>query len=152
VKYDADHPGVDAGVLAIREWLLAVNAGSYFTCHGVENTGQCGRCSAVRAPGITAVLNTRRALLKPSFRRWFGLTGEGVKTALARAAREAPGGSAGESEVAEGAAGGGGVDPDEAAAVAAAGGAAVEAEEEGENDDGAEEGGGAEEAAAGAER
>jgi hypothetical protein len=86
--YDADHPGLDAGVLAIREWLLARDARHYVTCHaaaaaaaagGARGTpgwldAECRACARVSSPYVAAVLAVRAAQGRRSVTSWF--TGE----------------------------------------------------------------------------
>ena len=48
-KYDGDHPHLDSGVLAIRDFLLGVGAGQYASC-GSKRTGfsaslDCQKCT-----------------------------------------------------------------------------------------------------------
>jgi hypothetical protein len=97
-KYDADHPGLDAGVLAIREFLLARDARWYVTCHqppppssssavgavdallgGGGGTGdgsdaadfECRACTRVDSPYVGALVSLRRARGKGAITSWF---------------------------------------------------------------------------------
>ena len=105
VKYDSDHASLDGGVLALREYLLALNARWYVTCYGDESP-VCKPCFSDRARGIGAILAARKASGRVSFKRWFGLTPSSVlavnamamapeaamhPSAIANGAAEAPG-------------------------------------------------------------
>ena len=104
-KYDADHPGVDAGVLSIRcvravlrgcrvafmrwpdvlshlarppstpprsDWLLAVHARWYVTCHS-RDPADCDMCFRSNSKYVGRILDYRAALGKRSFTNWFQL-------------------------------------------------------------------------------
>jgi hypothetical protein len=85
-KYDGDHPGLDAGVLSIRDWLLAVQARWYVTCHaggdkGGAGTGggsvtddECRGCFRGRSKYVARILAARAKAGRASFTRWFRLT------------------------------------------------------------------------------
>jgi hypothetical protein len=94
VKYDADHAGVDAGVLAIRDWLLAVHARWYVTCHegdGGATRGmapasrwdstprrssaerKCRACFRSSSRYVERILQARRRMGRRSFSSWFSV-------------------------------------------------------------------------------
>ena len=72
VKYDKDHPGLDAGVLSIRDWLLATQATYYVTCAGTND--KCKSCFRAESKFIHRIVEARRQAKMSSFTRWFELT------------------------------------------------------------------------------
>ena len=76
VKYDADHPGIDSGVLSIRDWLLASRARWYVTCMGDD--AKCKGCFRKDSKFVARVVQARRVAKMSSFTRWFDLTPKGL--------------------------------------------------------------------------
>ena len=74
VKYDADHPAVDAGVLSIRDFLIATRSHYYITCSGGDPAGKCRSCFRADSKFVSRVLAVRRAARLSSFSRWFDLS------------------------------------------------------------------------------
>jgi hypothetical protein len=88
VKYDDDHPAVDGGVLAIRDYLLARDAATYVTCAGGGGgsagggggaggwtDAECRACTRADSPYVESILAVRRARGRHSITSWF--TGQG---------------------------------------------------------------------------
>ena len=88
VKYDGDHVALDAGVLSIRDWLLAVNAKWYVTCHGPGGSVQdeCSACFRLDSKYVARILAARAKAGRASFTRWFKVTP--AKLGLAAAAKQ----------------------------------------------------------------
>jgi hypothetical protein len=72
VKYDRDHPGLDSGVLSIRDWLLATKATYYVTCAGTHD--KCRACFRAESKFIHRIVEARKQASRSSFTRWFDLT------------------------------------------------------------------------------
>ena len=79
LKYDADYGAVDAGVLAIRDWLLAVRAKRYVTCHeGLPGSGgasrRCRKCFRYNSKYVAQILAAREKSSLESWHDWFSVT------------------------------------------------------------------------------
>lgn len=72
VKYDKDHPALDAGVLSIRDWLIATRATYYVTCSGTND--KCRSCFRAESKFIGRIIEARRQGKLSSYTRWFDLT------------------------------------------------------------------------------
>ena len=72
VKYDEDHPGVDSGVLSIRDWILGLDAKWYVTCHGDDDA--CRQCFRANSKFIRRVIASREKAGRVSFTNWFDVT------------------------------------------------------------------------------
>lgn len=83
VKYDADFPAIDAGVLSIRDWLLSTTSKWYVTCHDLtgadkETQEECKRCFRTQSKYLSRILTARAKAGKVSWTRWFQATPKGV--------------------------------------------------------------------------
>jgi hypothetical protein len=79
LKYDADYGAIDAGVLAIRDWLLAVRAKRYVTCHeGLPGSGgasrRCRKCFRYNSKYVAQILAAREKSSLESWHDWFSVT------------------------------------------------------------------------------
>jgi hypothetical protein len=83
-KYDADHPGIDAGVLSIRDWILATGARWYVTCHSTSDPAACKGCFRSNSKYVGRILDFRAASRRPSVTNWFSLRPDGLLTQPAR--------------------------------------------------------------------
>lgn len=83
-KYDEDHPAVDAGVLSIRDYLLARDAAHYVTCHGGAKPApgqqlasgrwtdaECRACARTDSPYVEALIAVRKSKGKGAITSWF---------------------------------------------------------------------------------
>jgi len=78
-KYDDEHGTIDAGVLAIRDWLLAVRAKRFVTCHvGAPGRGgassACRRCFRHTSKYVAQILAARNKASRVSLVDWFSVT------------------------------------------------------------------------------
>ena len=91
LKYDDDHPALDAGVLSIRDWILSLNAGWFVTCHGARASpgeAACSPCFRTRSKYVERILNARAKAGRASFTRWLDM--KGVKVGAASSPDESP--------------------------------------------------------------
>lgn len=72
LKYDGDHPGLDAGVLAIRDFLVALEADWFVTCRG-RNGAECLGCFRATSYFSKKLGDMRAARGKGSLFNWFGV-------------------------------------------------------------------------------
>jgi hypothetical protein len=82
VKYDKDHPALDAGVLSIRDWLLATRAAWYVTCHAGGDkaaAAECRGCFRADSKYVARIVEERAARGRASVTNWFRVTPELVR-------------------------------------------------------------------------
>ena len=70
VKYDADHPGIDAGVLSIRDWILALHAHEYVSCIAGTDTG-CRGCFRGISKFVRRIIEARAQQGANNMTSWF---------------------------------------------------------------------------------
>ena len=71
-KYDEDHPMVDAGVLSIRDWLLATSAETYVTCS--QSAAACGNCFRAQSKFVRRILEARARAGRRRVVEWISTT------------------------------------------------------------------------------
>ena len=86
LKYDHSFPATDAGVLAIRDWLLATGARWFITCHRKEGggdmvggtalrrTNKCRSCFRDTSKYAAQIIATREKNGRASFTDVFGVS------------------------------------------------------------------------------
>jgi len=75
LKYDEEHLGVDAGVLAIRDFIIAVEADWYVTCKG-RTASECYGCTRAISYFTRKIVEARAAASRKSFVNWFHVTAD----------------------------------------------------------------------------
>ena len=100
VKYDADHPRLDAGVLSIRDFLLATQAAWLVTCRG-KSGGECRGCFRANSYFTKKIVDARRDAGRPSLTAWFSVTAADLTAAAPLVAGTVAGGGEEEDGVVE---------------------------------------------------
>jgi hypothetical protein len=72
-KYDASHPRLDSGVLAIRDFILGARADVLVTCRG-RGARECRHCFRANSFFTKKLLDTREAEGRPSITNWFSVS------------------------------------------------------------------------------